>query len=133
MPQGYGSLMKEATGSGARPALHRGMPTMKNIPRRTVIGAGCATVAMLLAKTEAVVADPRIEDIQALVSDLRNCDPGIMVAVFVAFQEVADRLETLPGISPVPSEEWNRWKLRLIEQRANSEWPIGPYLPTRGA
>lgn len=104
---------------------------MKNIPRRTAIGAGCATVAMILAKTEAVVADPRLDEIQALITEIRNVGGQTPVGVYVALQEVADRLEALPGISPVHSEEWDGWKLRLTEQRANSEWPIGPYLPAR--
>ena len=52
------------------------------------------------------------------------------MCVFVAFQETADRLETLPGIVPVSNEMWERWKARLNEERANSEWPIGPYLTT---
>ena len=133
MPRGHGFLVKEATGRRPRTALHGGVPTMKTIPRRTAIGAGCATIAMILTKTEAVVADPRLEDIQALLSDLRNCDPGIMVAVYVAFQEVADRLETLPGVVPVLNEQWREWKPRLIEERATARWPIGPYLTTRGA
>ena len=68
--------------------------------------------------------DPRLEDIQALVSDLRNCDRSLMMAVWVAFQEVADRLETLPGVVPVPNEMWRKWKLTLIGDR------VGPYLTT---
>ncbi len=102
---------------------------MNTTPRRAALIRACATAAALLTKAEAVADNPQLAGIQALVSDLRNVHPNIPMCVFVAFQEVADRLETLPGISPVPSEEWSRWKLSLIEQRANSEWPIGPYLP----
>ncbi len=95
--------------------------------RGALIGATAA--AVVAGVPGAVQADyPQLEYIQALVSDLRNCDGSLMMAVFVGFQEVADRLEALPGIVPVPNELWSRLKPTLPEQRANSEWPIGPYL-----
>ena len=102
--------------------------------RDALVGAGAAAVtgltvaplAIKAAEVKAALAQagPRIEDIQALVSDLRNCDRNIMAAVFVAFQEVADRLETLPGVVPVPNEMWCRSKLTILDAR------IGPYLTT---
>ncbi len=103
---------------------------MKSPTRRTALIGACATVATLLAKTEAVAADPRLEDIQALVSDLRNCDRSLMMAVWVAFQEVADRLEALPGVVPVPNQMWRAWRAEHHEKPTNLEYPIGPYLTT---
>lgn len=101
---------------------------MRTILQRTAMVAGCTTIAMVLARAETVMADPRLEEIQALVAELRNCDPGVPAAVFAALQEVADRLETLPGVVKAPNECWRRWKARPNERRANSERPIGPYL-----
>ena len=91
-----------------------------------ITGAAVVPLAIKAGATKAALAmpGPRIEDIQALVADLRDCDRNIMTAVFVAFQEVADRLETLPGVVPVPSEMWCRWKLTMLGDR------IGPYLTT---
>ncbi len=101
---------------------------MKSPTRRTALIGACATVATLLVKTEAVAADPRTEDIQALVFDLRNCDRSTMMAVYVAFQEVADRLETLPGVAPVANEWWCTWRAEHHDRPTNLKWPIGPYL-----
>ena len=91
-----------------------------------VTGAAVVPLAIKAANVKAALATsgPRLDDIQALVSDLRNCDRNIMAAVFVAFQEVADRLETLPGVVPVPNEMWCRSKLTILDAR------IGPYLTT---
>ena len=91
-----------------------------------VTGAAVVPLAIKAANVKAALAmpGPRIEDIQALVSDLRDCDRNMMMAVFVAFQEVADRLETLPGVVPVPNEMWCRSKLTILDAR------IGPYLTT---
>ena len=101
---------------------------MNTIPRRTVLVGACATAATLLTKAEAAADNPQLENIQALVSDLRNCDRSLMMAVWVAFQEVADRLETLPGIVPVPNEWWRTWRAEHHDKPTNLEWPIGPYL-----
>ena len=91
-----------------------------------VTGAAVVPLAIKAANVKAALAmpGPRIEDIQALVSDLRDCDRNIMAAVFVAFQEVADRLETLPGVVSVPDEKWCEWKLTMLGDG------IGPYLTT---
>ncbi len=101
---------------------------MNTTPRRAALIGACATAAALLTKAEAVADNPQLAGIQALVSDLRNVHPNIPMCVFVAFQETADRLKTLPGIVPVSNKMWERWKATLKEERANSEWPIGPYL-----
>lgn len=103
--------------------------------RGAIAGAGAAivtgAVAVPLATKAAPAApDPRLEDIQALVSDLRNCDRNLMMAVYVAFQEVADRLETLPGIVPVANEWWRNWRAEHHERPTTLKWPIGPYLTT---
>ena len=96
---------------------------MRTILPSTAIGAGCATIAMLLAKTETVMADPRLEEIQALVCELRNVGRETPVGVYVALQEVADRLETLPGIVPVPNANWQTWKSRIGEIRSGLGLP----------
>ncbi len=110
-----------------------------SISRRTALATGAAAIvtgatvaplAMKAAATKAALAapDPRIEDIQALVSDLRNCDRSTMMAVYVAFQEVADRLEALPGVAPIANEWWCTWRAEHHDKPTNLKWPIGPYL-----
>ncbi len=81
--------------------------------RGALLGAGAAAVVAGVPGAALASEDPQLADIQALVSDLRNCDRSTIMAVYVAFQEVADRLETLPGIVPVPNEMWAREKARL--------------------
>ncbi len=95
--------------------------------RNALLGA---TAAVAVAGVPAAVRgdNPTLDVIQALVSDLRNCDRGIMMAVWVAFQEVADRLETLPGIVPVANEWWHTWRAEHHDKPTNLKWPIGPYL-----
>ena len=61
-------------------------------------------------------SNPNLSEIQALVFELRNVSGQVMFAVWMGFQEVADRLETLPGIVPVPNEMWAREKARLAEK-----------------
>ena len=75
--------------------------------RNALLGAGAAA-AVAGVPAVAQAGDPNLSEIQALVSDLRNCDRHLMTAVYFAFQEVADRLEALPGIVPVPNEIWKR-------------------------
>ncbi len=96
--------------------------------RDALLGAGAAAVVAGVPGAALASEDPQLADIQALVSDLRNCDRSLMMAVFVAFQEVADRLETLPGIVPVPNEWWRTWRAEHHDKPTNLEWPIGPYL-----
>ena len=103
---------------------------MNTIPRRTALIGACATAAALLTKAEAVADNPQLAGIQALVSDLRNVHPNIPMCVFVAFQETADRLETLPGIVPVANEWWHTWRAEHHDKPTNLKWPIGPYLTT---
>ena len=98
--------------------------------RDTLLGAGAAAVVAGVPGAALASEDPQLAGIQALISELRNCDRGIMMAVWVAFQEVADRLETLPGIVPVPNEMWRAWRAEHHEKPTNLEWPIGPYLTT---
>ncbi len=97
--------------------------------RRTAPLNACTTVAAMLAKTEALVGNPKLADIQALVSELRNIDEVIPASVWFYLQEVADRLETLPGIGPVPNENWSTWKSRLVEPVAGQSFS-GSYLAT---
>ncbi len=97
--------------------------------RGALIGASAA--AVVAGVPGAVQADrPQLEYIQALVSELRNADGSTMMAVYVAFQEVADRLENLPGIVPVANEWWHTWRAEHHDKPTNLEWPIGPYLTT---
>ena len=94
---------------------------MTSITRRgALLGAGAAvTVAGMPAGVQAV---EHADYLQALVSDLRNVEPRMPYCVWIAFQEMADRLEALPGIEPVPNELWRRRKP-----------PYGKYgLPERG-
>ena len=57
--------------------------------------------------------DPLREGVQALVNEIRRDLGGhITMGEFWRLQEVADRLEGLPGIQPVANELWRRWKAR---------------------
>ncbi len=104
---------------------------MRTIPQRTAMVAGCTTIAMLLAKTETVMADPRLEEIQALITELRNVGGQTPVGVYVALQEDADRLETLPGVVPVPNANWQTWKSRIGEIRSGLGLPRRLLTPAR--
>ncbi len=97
--------------------------------RNALMGAGAAAVVAGVPGAALASEDPQIEDIQALVSELRNTDGATMMAVWVAFHEVADRLETLPGIVPVASPEWwPAWRAEHHDKPTSLKWPIGPYL-----
>ena len=57
--------------------------------------------------------DPLREGVQALVNEIRRDLGGhITMGEFWRLQQVADRLEGLPGIQPVANELWRRWKPR---------------------
>ena len=87
--------------------------------RGALLGASAA--AVVAGVPGAVRADsPEIADIQSLVSELRNCGGDTMMAVWVALQLVADRLEALPGIVPVPDEMWQRWESKHPELMGES-------------
>ncbi len=80
------------------------------ITRRNAL-MGATAAAVLAGVPGAVQAgSPKIAGIQSLVSELRNCGDDTMMAVWVALQLVADRLEALPGVMPVPDEMWQRFK-----------------------
>ncbi len=98
--------------------------------RGALLGAGAAAVVAGVPGAALASEDPQLSDIQALVSELRNTDGATIMAVWVAFHEVADRLEALPGIEPVPSEEWRTWRSQHHDKPTNLKWPIGPYLTT---
>lgn len=104
---------------------------MKTIPRRAALLGACASVATLLTKAEAVAENPQLAGIQALVSNLRNVDRSTPMCVYVAFQETADRLETLPGIVPVKNEHWHTWKSRIGETRTGLGSPRRHLTPVR--
>ena len=99
-----------------------------SISRRNALMGACAAVAVAGVPRAVQGDNPRLEDIQALVCDLRNVDGKTIMAVWVAFHEVADRLEALPGIEPVPSEGWRAFRSKHHERPTALEWPIGPYL-----
>ncbi len=95
--------------------------------RRVLIGASAAAVAAGVPRAVRG-EDAQLEYIQALVFELRNTDGATMMAVWVAFHEVADRLEALPGVVPVPNEMWRTWRAENHDKPTTLEWPIGPYL-----
>ena len=94
-----------------------------SISRRNALVGATAAVVVAGVPRAVQAENPKLATIQALVADLRSVGGDTMMAVWVAFQEVADTLEALPGVAPVPSEKWRTWKSRHHEQ------PIGPYLP----
>ncbi len=96
--------------------------------RSALIGAGAAAVVAGVPGAAVASEDPQLAGIQALISELRNTDGNTMMAVWVAFQEVADRLETLPGVAPVTNEWWRAWRAEHHDKPTNLKWPIGPYL-----
>ena len=91
-----------------------------NATRRDVVkGGGNAVLVAAMAMTAAVVTPPakasqpdRLrKGVQALVNEIRRgLNGNITTASFSALQEVADRLEALPDIQPIPNEIWERWR-----------------------
>ena len=81
---------------------------------QAVAAAAVLTTLPSIARAKAVQPDPLCEGVQALVNEIRRDLSGsITLESFLRLQEVADRLETLPGIQPVANEQWQRWKPRM--------------------
>ena len=78
-----------------------------------VSDATVVAIAILSVMAKTAEENPTIENIQAFYSELRNVNSSIPAGLWVAFQEAADRVETDPGIVPVPNEQWRKWKARL--------------------
>ena len=105
---------------------------MSKFSRRTALArGGQAVAAAAMAMTAGIVPtpapaaqpDPLCEGVQALVNEIRQELSGrITMASFWALQEVADRLEALPGIRPVANEGWQRWKPRMPDM-LGYKWP----------
>ncbi len=85
-----------------------------DITRRAVL-AGVPAVAVVVAMPAiAAQPDPLREGVQALVNEIRlNPSRDIIMAQWCSLQEVADRLEALPGIEPVCSGWWEDIGQRL--------------------
>ena len=83
--------------------------------RETLARGGQAVAAAAVAMTAGVAAkaaqpDPLREGVQVLVNEIRQDRKGsVTTASFWALQEVADRLEALPGIQPLSNEFWKGW------------------------
>ena len=70
-----------------------------------------ATAVIVGVPAKAARPDPLRDGVQALVNEIRQgLNGNITTASFSALQEVADRLEALPGIQPTPNEHWERWR-----------------------
>ena len=100
-----------------------------NISRRDAMRrAGTAVVVAAAAVTVGVSAkaarpDPLCEGVQALVNEIRQGLGGnLTTASFSALQEVADRLEALPDIQPIPNEHWERWRPYAARFSGNNGW-----------
>ena len=75
---------------------------------KAVVVAAAAVAAGVL--TKAAQPDPLCEGVQALVNEIRQDLGGnITISSFSTLQEVADRLEALPGIQPIPNEIRERY------------------------
>ncbi len=88
--------------------------------RETLARGGQAVAAAAVAVTVGVPAkaahpDPLSEGVQALVNEIRKdlSGRGITAGDDWRLQEVADRLEALPGIQPVANERWQQWRPRM--------------------
>ena len=97
--------------------------------RETLARGGQAVAAAAVAMTAGVSAkaaqpDPLREGVQALVNEIRqDLDGKIMTSSFWALMEVADRLEALPGIQPIPNEDWERyWKPSMAKLPGGRAW-----------
>lgn len=82
------------------------------LSRRTALLGGAAVVSVgapaAMAYRNRAEPNPLREGVQALVNEIRGPDmlqKGVVISL-VALQEVADRLEALPGIEPVRHETW---------------------------
>ncbi len=85
---------------------------MKRGGKAVVVAAAAATVGV---SVKAAQPDPLCEGVQALVNEIRQdlSGRGLTAGDDWRLQEVADRLEALPGIRPVANEQWQRWKPRM--------------------
>ncbi len=89
---------------------------------KAVVVAAAAVAAGVSVK--AAQPDPLREGVQALVNEIRqDLDGKIMTSSFWALMEVADRLEALPGIQPIPNENWERyWKPSMGKLPGGRAW-----------
>ena len=80
---------------------------------KAVVVAAAAVAAGVSVK--AAQPDPLCEGVQALVNEIRKdlSGRGITAGDDWRLQEVADRLEALPGIQPVANERWQQWRPRM--------------------
>ena len=86
--------------------------------RGALIGASAAALAVVGVPASAAQPDPLLEGVQSLVNEIRQELPGnAMAAVHWALHEAADRLEALPGITPVPNESWNNKSADFYRQK----------------
>ena len=102
-----------------------------NISRRDAMKRGGKAVVVAAAAVTAGVSakasqrDRLCEGVQALVNEIRQdlSGRGITAGDDWRLQEVADRLEALPGIRPVDNEHWQRWKPRM-PHILGYKWPV---------
>ncbi len=75
--------------------------------RDTLMGATAAVAVAGVPMAVGAQPDPLLAGVQALVNEIRqDLGPGVMMAVYWALQEKADRLEALPGIQALANELW---------------------------
>ena len=80
---------------------------MKRGGGAVVVAAAAATIGV---SAKAAQPGPLCEGVQALVNEIRQgLEGSVTTASFSALQEVADRLEALPGIQSIPNEIWERY------------------------
>ena len=88
------------------------------ITRRSVLATGAAAITTAavtapLAVKAALAAqpDPLLAGVQALVNEIRrDLSPEVITVAHWALQQVADRLEALPGVQALPNEYWEIWR-----------------------
>ena len=80
--------------------------------RAALTGATTAIALAAIPIAAAATTEPDAEDrlragVQALVKEIRQGLSGqVVMCTFWALQEVADRLEALPGVQAVANEHW---------------------------
>ena len=94
-----------------------GSKSMQSKLTRRAVLAGApavAAVAVMPAIPALAAQDPLREGVQALVNEIRlNLSRDIIMAQWCSLQEVADRLEALPGVERVDTYLWGDVGQRL--------------------
>ena len=91
---------------------------------QTIVVAVAVNAGVRPTPAKALRRDRLCEGVQALVNEIRQDLSGSITAGDVwRLQEVADRLEALPGVRPVANWQWRRDKPKMPHMKGY-KWPV---------